>query len=215
MNKVLLINYSVSGGVEYCGNIFKKWLEQIENIELFEIKEEDHWTNILKKIKDISPDIIIVNDVFYRSTHSVFVYKMFNPNVKILTILHSWCELFIPDDCNTISNDYYLEYTMLKKKLFLSSEKIFIMNYMPHHLFLESKYRNLINTYFPVSNEEYKIVTEWKDRSKNFVYLGSIIPVKFSEKFIDLISETNISIDCYGSLMENSQKYSEQNRGYI
>ena len=214
MKKVLLLNFDVGSGVEYFGNVISKILQGRPDIDLVEIKRQDHWAFITNDIIEINPDVIILNDLFERYVVCSYMYKLFKPETKVICFSHTWKNLFISKNFNTL-NHYEKDFLVLKQHLFKFCDKIFILNCMPQAAIEKNVYKNVINTYFPVDDDLYKIKVNWYDRKKNFLYLGSIIPSKFSELFIDLISETNLSIDCYGFLHTNIPEYEEKNREYI
>jgi len=201
--KVLYFNFDVGGGIESCGNIFLDFLKEINNIELFEWKAQDQPPNMIDRIIDFSPDIIVLNEFFERSANISFYYKKFRPSTKIVALIHSWKSLFGDWTDERYSPELRCQ-MFLNMKFFEICDKILVLNYPPEYIKLP---RNAIRAYFPVNDDKYRIKKEWKDRKNDFLYLGSISPLKLSESFIDLINGSNIFIDCYGFRFDGRGEY--------
>jgi hypothetical protein len=190
IKKVVHINLNVGSGIEYCGDIFSSWLRERQDIEFFEIKEQDHhfyMSDILVKIK---PDIIIVNEFEDRSILCSSYYKKYNPEVKIIFLLHSWKSISVGMEENP-SNEEVLSFLFLRQ-----CNAILSLNCMP--LSAKTYNLNIERMYFPVDSNIYKITKNWSDREKDFLYLGTLGTPKFSEKFLDLIKDSDVFVDCYG-----------------
>ncbi len=205
MKKVLYFNFDVGGGIESCGNTFLGFLKEIEDIEILEWKIQDQPPNMIDRVIDFAPDIIILNEFFERSANISFYYKKFHPTTKVIALIHSWKSLFGDWRDEKYSPELRCQ-MFLNMKFFETCDKIFAMNYPPKHIEMPS---NVIRTYFPVDDEEYRIKKDWKDRNGMFLYLGAISPLKLSEEFINLVSKTDLSIDCYGFRFDRMPSYKE------
>jgi len=203
MKKILYFNFDVGSGIEYCGNVFKRWLYQASGCEVFEYRNQNQPSFIIDDIIKISPDMVILNEVFDKSCIPTFYYKKFHPETKIVMILHSWKSLFgdFTDERFSVEERKQMYFN---RDFFKLCDRVFVLNYHPDNVLMPE---NVISVYFPVDSKEYHIRKKWKDREKLFVYLGSISPLKFSEDFLDYVSCTGISIDCYGYISDGFEDY--------
>lgn len=200
MKKVLYLDFNVGSGIKYIGDIFHSWLEKIKNIELVKIENQTQSQFLIDQLIEIKPDVIVFNEEYPRSVDVCFYYKKFNPNTKIVGIVHSYNRL------ETLKEKYSNVYEELRFHFnfeFYKSivDKIFVLNHKSESLKINYETENKTsNYYFPVPPEDFKIKTEWKDRKKNFVYIGAFIYQKVSEKFLEIIKDhKDLHIDYYGS----------------
>ncbi len=199
--KILLINLNVGSAIEYLGNILHEWIEEIDQFEIYTYKDQTLSYITSKTIKDINPDIIIVNDYFRRIMDSVFYHKLYN-KCKIIYILHAWKSL----ESYAISNDINENYLY---KIFINEcvDSIICINKMPDKKIINSNI-NFFNLYPPINPNIFHITTPWENRKKTFFYMGNILPHKLSLEFIQ---KNNIDIDCYGKIFENNDYIKEFN----
>jgi glycosyltransferase involved in cell wall biosynthesis len=182
--KIFYTNFNVGSGIEYVGDTFKSWINEIDDIELLEFKEQDHPDTIFKAIMEFNPDMIISNESYERSRTSISKYLNLYPNINLMFLCHSWNELLYKDELEQEYRDFLND-----------ASSIIILNSMP----ADRNFPKVKNFYHPIDPKTYKIKTAWKDRKKKFVYIGNILPHKLSEDFIREISKTDIQIDCYGN----------------
>ena len=182
--KVFYAHFNVGSGIEYVGDVFLSWIEEINGIDIFIQKEQEHSETIYSKIKEFMPDVIITNESYEKIRIPACKFKKEYPKTKIIYMCHAWINL----TSNEIPNEY--------QEFIRQCDKIFCLNYIPKDKL--EKLSNIENYVHPINPNEYKIIIPWNKREKMFVYLGNILPHKFSKEFIELLSKSNIKIDCYG-----------------
>ncbi len=195
MNKILYFNFNVGSAIEQSGNIFSDWIGEITK-NIYTIKNQNRPVSIIDDIININPNIIILNEYFENSAQPTFYYKKFN-HVRILHIEHIWKRFLCNDTgSDTIKNDSHF-----RKKYYQNIDNIFCINQMPnikHNISTPIR-----NFYYPTNPNMFNISIPWSERTKDFLYIGNILPHKLSEEFIDKISNTDIVIDCVGKKFQN------------
>lgn len=215
MKKILYINFNVGSAIEYSGDTFKLWIEEVlqttQDVEFLEIKDQDQSFNLFKKIFEYKPDVILLNEHYQKSMEATLYYKQLFPNTKVFQFLYVWKDLnVLLKDEKTVSEQHGL-YDIIKFKFFFRSmiNYMFVLNYKIDGNF--DSYGNLAhrieNYTCPTDPAIWNNKIEWKKREKNFVYIGNILPHKMSPEFIDKISKTDITIDCYGKLEWTNKIY--------
>jgi hypothetical protein len=201
MEKIFYLNPNVGSGIEYAGNVFLTWLQDLPGkYDLINYKYQNPSYLIFKDIIKEMPDIIILNEYYIQNVRAVLHYKMINKNVKVLYILHVWKYLIDIMDNSFVgrNNSYVREISDHNHFLVNSVDDILVLNYKPDNIFPGIHNVRIKNGYMPTDPNVYKITCEWKKRKKKFMIAGNIIPLKISEEFIRKISETNIEADCFG-----------------
>lgn len=202
MKKIFYVNPNVGSGIEYAGNVFLGWLQNLSGkYVLINYKYQNPSDVILKDIIKEMPDIIILNESYIQSVRAVLHYKMLKKNVNVLYIMHVWKYLFdIMNNSLVEKNDksYMRELTDQKQFILNSVDDILILNYQPDNIFPNIHNVRIRNGYMPTDPDVYKITCKWEERPKMFLIAGNIIPLKISEEFIRKLSKTNVQVDCYG-----------------
>lgn len=194
----------MGSAIEQSGNEIISWLKNHYNLEIFtQQTAEDHfWNFLLEK----SPDVIIVNATYPRIITPLFYYKKLKPNLKILLICRTTDDFYFP---NQYKSQYERNYFRRLECVLNDSDKIVCVNFCnkSKNQIKENLRHKLINC-CGINNENfYSITTPWNERKKKFVILGSLNPHKLSEKFIKLIQNTNLIIDCYGCIKNQPENY--------
>lgn len=192
MKKIVIFNPNVGSALEQSGNIITSWINEIDGIEIYTISEQTSAYEYVKKLNNIRPDIIVINDYYRNIAQASSLYRHFNANVRIIYLEYVW------QRTTGVPEDDYPIYT----KLLYFTDEIFYLNYAPARL----RYTN--NYYMPTDPNKFKITKSWTDREKKFAYIGTITDIKLSPSFIKAIVNTDITIDCYGNIHKNcSQEY--------
>lgn len=193
--KVLYLNYDVSGGVEYSGGVIGEWINELGLI-VYEIKNQDSPTRIFRHFETYRPDMVVINELFDRSTIPTFYYRMLFPNTRVVVIAHSWKEI------NHIFDN--IDYKRIHDlELLRLADCIICLNYNIKHQWNRWVPIRIMNKHMPCNPNIFYPKVQWEDREKLFCYAGQIHPLKFSEKFIDLLSgSTAVKIDCYGNMWD-------------
>lgn len=193
--KIFYVNLDVGSGIEQTGNVVLSWINELQGVELFEYKLQNPANIFNEALVAFSPDVIILNESYPRVRPPVVEYVKNHPSTKLIYLNHSWKEIYYrKQHCDS---DDYAEFINV-------CTKIFCLNVIPKDI-IEKLPSNIDNFYHPIDPNEFKISTPWRDRPKNFLYLGGIFPDKFSWDFINEIDKTEIQIDCYGQKYPNAQ----------
>lgn len=196
MKKVLYFNFNVGSAIEYVGNIFSSWLGEINNIDVVEIKEQDQPSYIIDKVIKVKPDIIIMNELYNKSSEPSFYYKKFYPDTKIIFLNHSWKEIFYTS--NDTSNDEEKIRLLFNSRFYRECDVIINLNSKPQSTsWPVDLNERIINGYFPV-DLSFKNVKPWKDREHDFVILGNVYALKISVDFLKEANNKGLKIHCYG-----------------
>jgi len=193
--KIFYVNLNVGSGIEQTGNVILNWINEISGVEVSEYKHQTSEEIFNEALLDFLPDTIILNESYPRVRPPVVEYVKSRPATKLIYLNHLWQEVYYSNHHRDSIN--YIEFIN-------ACTKIFCLNVIPKDK-VEKLPKSVENFYHPIDPSEFKIMTPWKDRSKNFLYLGSIFPHKFSLDFIKEIDKTDIRIDCYGRRDANAQ----------
>ena len=203
MKRLLYLNFKVGSGIEYVGNLFYNILKDKFTVHNYQLQNPS--CIIIDEIVKFEPEIIILNEVYRRSMEAAYFYKRMKPQTKVIQICHDWCKIFEAYENNRMENDI----KVLHQHFFNKIDTIFLLNFKKNHLKWPSKFeaKNIVQGYFP-SEEKYKITKPWDER-KDICYIGSIEPLRLSEKFLqNLKMYPEIKIDCYGRKVETiNEKY--------
>lgn len=204
MKNIFLVNLDVSSGIEYTGNSFEKWLQELSGVydyELFTYKTQTASYLTAEVLHKKKPDVIIINAGFPRIVEPVLYYRIFRPEVKIIFINHSWRDIYRKDySRDSLTWQYFLE----------KSNHIISLNYKPPDKeWPDELSRKIENRYYPCDPDIFKVKTQWSDREKLFVHIGTICPLKLSLDFIRNIRSTNLKVDCFGPLVSVEKQYLE------
>jgi len=158
MTKVVYFNFNVGSAIEYVGNTFNSWLREIEGLDVVEIKEQDQPFTLVNNLIKEKPSLIILNEMYDKSSEPTFYYKKFFPSIKVVLLNHSWKSLL----ANENDTDNELEKIQLVfNRSFYNETCDFVLNlnYKPDNIewpiYLKSK---VFNAYFPVdSSYEVKV----------------------------------------------------------
>jgi hypothetical protein len=200
--KILITNLNVGSGIEYVGDKIINWVKETNN-DIIEYKHQTCVSHFTDELIKVNPDIIIINEYFPRIIEPVFYYKKYNPQVKVLFFPHSWKMLWdMPED-----EKNYLTQRMIYLFVNYTCDEILCLSkkYIPEMTYIRGIGSKLKELYMPVSSEEYKIITPWKDRKKLFGSFSNPSETRLSQKFIDKIKNTDLQIDIYSSESENDR----------
>lgn len=198
MKKIFYINLNVGSAIEYAGNIFKEWLYQLPNSQVIEYKYQTLPHHTIETMTNIRPDLIVVNEFHPRIISAVASYKLMCPECRILFICHVWRDLVVShDDCPEF-HSYFLN----------KCDAVFCLNQMPENKANELPF-HLYNYYYPTDPHYFRNIIPFNDRTKEFCYIGNLLPHKFDAAFITAIHDYawNISIDCYGRHFDTLEGY--------
>lgn len=203
MRRVSFFHFDVGSAIEYAGDIFLSWMEelQLEGWEIQVIKNQDQAYTLIDSLIEFGPDIIVLNEYYSKTVEAATYYKKFNPDVKIFFLSHTWF-----DTCNIIEHDVTEIrdgrteegiFDKIRFKHFLQEvvNEIMFLNYRPDGMLPMS---NMHNFYYPTDDQVFTITTPWKDRPNLFCNLGNLLPHKLSKEFLVKVRSTDLVVDCYG-----------------
>lgn len=197
--RILFFNLNNSSeGTKRFGSKVLTWLQETYESDLIPIPEktthmtvwdtEKHYSELSRDLVALNPDVIVVNDMNYNVMISVYHHKLYHEKCKLLFIVRDWKYVTEREQDLCIKN-------------FLNvCSFILTLNYAPDGVIPFGVAMD--NLLFPVDSLEFNINIPWNQRQKKFVYLGDINQTKFSEEFVVLLKENNITseIDCYGNI---------------
>jgi len=199
MKKVFFIGFDVGSGIEYTGKMFLKMLQ--EDYDVYEYNMQNPAFLIIEDIIKYEPDIIVLNEHFTRTSEAAYFYRTMNKRVKIIQILHGWSTINNIYDNEPPENDSMC----LLHYHYNNADAIFLLNSKPSSIPWHANFRNesrLIQGYFPVDENEYKIYTPWNERN-DFCVVSNIFPLRLTTKFLNEVKKCpDIKIDCYGKKIE-------------
>lgn len=203
---IFYFNLDVSGGIEYTGNEIEKWLKEKYNESVYVSKKQQHHFWNSRDLNSFKPKTIILNELFENVIISSYHYKVCFPNTKIVVFIHDWKQIEAAFTINSTQ-------AFLWKEFFKICDNLIVLNYCPDKSNINKCLPNkVIFMSFPVDPELYKITVSWKEREKKFVYLGTIMPLKFSEAFIRKLYKESIKIDVYGYKHTVTDEFKEYNK---
>ena len=194
---VLLINLNVGSGIEYCGNVFKKWISELP-VNLTVYKDQTSESATIDFLIQHKPDIIVINEAYTRITTPVFYYKIFNPAVKVIFAIHSQKSFCFADDSN-IPDYKKNEMTMLNELIKISTQ-VYTLDGRP----LPKNYgsSNISVKFCPSEQEFFFNKLKWLDRPNKFCVVGNIYPLKVCEDFLKKAKTIPTHFDVYGKFMD-------------
>jgi glycosyltransferase involved in cell wall biosynthesis len=197
--KIFFINQDVGSALEYSGNIFLSWMQELENCEILNYKHQNPSPIIYNEIEKFNPDILILNEYFKRVIEATYFWKKHKPSTKIFFINYvssTMIEKFNDPNEQIFFQDYFLNI----------ADYIFTLNELEPGQIFPKKLQDKLETWFcPTNPEVFKITVPWGQRRKNFLYLGNILPHKMELEFIDLFAKTDMLLDCYGRIFEGNE----------
>jgi hypothetical protein len=203
MKKLFYYNFNVGSGIEYTGNVILEWLKEIENIEIYEQKHQDQSPHLITEMIREKPDVVVLNEIYHKSTDTTYYYKKFFPDTKVICIVHSYDGLMIKFEDQGENNTEDSAKVWFTVKFYNES--------MDHAITLNGPVRDvefplwvkdkIIKSWFPVNPKVYKPIIPWNERKKLFCYMGYIMPIKVSTEFLDKYKNYNgIEIDFYSEI---------------
>lgn len=200
MKKVFYFNFNVGSGIEYTGNIFLNWLKEIDGIEVYNQKFQDQAPHIITEMIREKPDIIVLNEIYHKSTDPTYYYKKFFPNTKVICIAHAYDALLIQFVDKGENNDEEGVKVWFTTKFYRETvDNVITLNYTPEDLVYPEYFNGkIIQGWFPVDPKQFKAIVPWNERKKLFCYLGYTMPIKISLDFLKLVKEyKHLDIDFY------------------
>jgi len=206
--KIAFFNLNVGSGIEHIGYDLLKWClskdidyVRVENkkeyINLLNLNKEHNYnkniiyefkiqtlqTHTLKFLIKVKPDIIVVNDWFERIIEPSYYYCQLIKNVKLIYIEHAWMRLCRPK--------------VEQLEFFLGCDEIINISNKSDDYSWHDNLKSRITDFKirPTDVNNYKNITNWKDRKKKFIYIGRYW--KLHPHFISKIQKTDIEIDCF------------------
>lgn len=203
MKKIFFIGFNVGSGIEYTGKMFLKMLQ--EDYDVYEYDMQNPAFLIIEDIIKYKPDIIILNENFTRAIEAAYFYRTMNKRVKIIQILHGWSSINGVYDDDPPQNDSIC----ISHYHYNNADAIFLLNFKPSDIDWHENFSNknsLIQGYFPVDENEYKITTPWNERN-DFCVVSNIFPLRLTTEFLNEVKNyPDIKIDCYGKKLEGEYK---------
>lgn len=197
--KIFFINPDVGSALEYSGDIFLSWMEELPEYEVLNYKYQNPSPIIYNEIEKFDPDVLILNEYHKRNIEASYFWKKHKPSTKLFFL-------------NYVSSTLIYEFndsneSVFFKKFFLDVvDYIFTLTNLEPGQNFPSNIKNKIEIWFcPTDPEIFKIITPWDKRKKKFLYLGNILPHKIDLEFIDLFAKTDLILDCYGRVFENNE----------
>lgn len=208
MLKVFYTNLNVGSAIEYSGNIFRKELEKIEGLDIFEYKNQDNEIRTFNELLQQKPDIILINSLYPRITRAVSYYLELYPDTNVVVILRTFEEMkeFVnPSYGDDRDNTSGMQRDLLKKADYIIPINLFNRSSDEVRHFSDKIIRGIgfcDKELFPNS-------VEWKKRPKKYCSIGSLNSHKVSEEFLRSVRRTNFVIDMYGTRKNQSPLYRE------
>jgi len=197
-------------GVETAGHTMLSMLDDYESEHPGKVvtdSEQNPPCFVIDRILACMPDIIILNELYHRLMIPAYFYKKVRPDTKLILLNHCAINL-TKQDRNAgwkkeVNND---DRILMEKCIRDEVAHIINLNYHPP----DDPYSDKINApitdmLFPI-RDRFETTKPWPERSGDFFYYGGIIPLKFSEEFVDLISKTKIKISLYGRFIDKLEK---------
>lgn len=157
----------------------------------------------LERMLSCMPDVIILNEIYHRIMIPAYYYKKIRPDTKLILLNH--CCINLTNQARhagwkkDVNND---DRILMEKCIMEEMDHIINLNYHPPDTPYSDKIdAPITDMLFPLRNK-FKITKPWSERSGDFFYYGGIIPLKFSEEFVDFISKSKMKITLYGRFIE-------------
>lgn len=192
-------------GVETSGHTMLSMLDDYKSEHPDKVitnSEQNPSCFVLDRILDCMPDIIILNEIYHRLMIPAYYYKKIRPDTKLILLNHCAINLTKQNQHAGWKKELNSDDRILLEKCMEDEiDHIINLNYHPPDI----PYSNRISApitdmLFPIRNR-FKMTKPWSERSGDFFYYGGILPLKFSEEFVDLISKTKMKISLYGNFI--------------
>jgi len=209
--KIYFYNLNVGSGIERAGNAFLGMLDEYrkkhpENVK--EYKLQNPCCILIEDLIKFNPKVIIMNEYDPRLIEACYYYKKFKKDTKIILLNHCYDNLInLPISQKLSDVDVTVNYAFRE-----TIDQIINLNYhpadKPYPSFIKDK---IIDTYFTLRDDEWENKVSFLDRKKDFLYVGNLLPHKFSSEFVDKFSKTNMKIDIYGKMFKEKKELKAYN----
>jgi len=209
--KIYFYNLDVSSGIERAGNAFLGMLDEYkkkhpENIR--EYKKQNPCCILIEDLIEFDPDVIIMNEYYPRLIETCYYYKKFKKDTKIILLNHCYDNLIdLPISQRLSDVDVTVNYAFRE-----TIDHIINLNHHPQNKpypsFLKDK---IIDMYFPLKDDKWENKVSFLDRKKDFLYIGNLLPHKFSSEFVDKFSKSDMKIDIYGKMFREKKELKDYN----
>ena len=208
--RIYFFNLNVGSGIERAGNTFLGMLDEYrkrhpENV--IEYKLQNPPAILIQDLIKYNPDVIIMNEYFPRLIEVCYYYKIFRKNTKIILLNHCYDTLLDfsssgPEERNSPDRKIVINYAFSGDTI----DYIINLNYHPENKPYPPNIRQkTIDMYHTLSDDIWKCKVPFSKRKKDFLYVGNLLPHKFSREFVDKFSKTNMKIDIYGKMFEKEE----------
>jgi len=209
--KIYFYNLEVGSGVERAGNTFLSMLDDYKKEHpgnLREYKKQNPSCLLVKDLIEFNPDVIIMNEYYPRLIEACYYYKSFKKNTKIVLLNHCYDKLIdIPISQKLSDTDVTINYAFRE-----TIDQIINLNYHPKDKqYSPSLKDKIVDIYFTLKDNEWNIKVPFLDRKKDFLYVGNLLPHKFSSEFVDKFSKTDMKIDIYGKMFKRRKELKDYN----
>jgi len=196
MKKCVFVNLNVGSAIEQSGNEILNYVKKIKNLKTVLFKNQTSESIFFDFLLNELPDIIVINGDYSRVQVPVIYYKKLYKNTKIIFISRVL-------DCFNVENT-----RKYKREDFSIFEKQRLeIFYDLCNTMVCVNSCGKFSKYFPQWSDKtidccglndpyrFKITKKWKDRTKNFVMIGSLNPHKVSPEFLKIL---DVPVDVYG-----------------
>lgn len=197
--KCVLVNPNVGSAIEASGNQIYEWIEETAQgtIDIVIFKHQTKEEKFLSFLIEEQPSIIVINALRPRIITPILFYKTFYPETQIFVFARTFTEIMLTKKND---NEHEVHYLSRLEDFLKKAEWIFIINSCGIQERISGKFSHkIIDCCGTNSKKHYFVKIPWENRKKKFVILGSLNRPKISEKFINAIKTTNVTIDVYGS----------------
>ena len=209
--RIYFYNWNVGSGVERAGNTFLGMLDEYkkkhpENVK--EYKLQNPCCILIQDLIKFNPDVIIMNEYYPRLIEACYYYKNFKKDTKIILLNHCYDSLInLPISEKMSDADVTINYAFRE-----TIDYIINLNYHPENKPYPSFLRDkIIDMFFTLRYDKWKSKASFLDRKKDFLYIGNLLPHKFSSEFVDKFSKTNMKIDIYGKMFKEKKELKDYN----
>lgn len=210
--KIFFYNLNVGSGIEKIGNII---LEMLDEFNVTEYKMQNPACILISELAKCHPDVIIMNEFYPRLIHTTYFYKALFPETKVILINHTLSLLqALPLDTNL--DDVHPKHIDKDGKVLINYafqnkiDHIINLNWYPYDVGLPAWLeRKVEHKLFPVRDSEFNITTPFRQREKDFLYFGNVLPHKLSLEFLKAFAKTDMQLDIYGKMFEERKEYNK------
>jgi hypothetical protein len=207
--KIFFIALTVGSGVQNTGERITKMFDKYskDNPGKFMVYlYQNSSTTMTDELIKFKPDIIMLNEHYYRCFIAMLFYKKYNPDTILIYFNHCYPRLI--EFPTKPSAEEGIEYGVHTDVFLQSCDLIYNLNHHPSDEPYAYPFRKkTIDIYFPIPREEWHITTPWSKRKRLFMFWGGVFPAKFSEKFIDAIADTDLEVDVYGQIHDENDRH--------